>query len=394
VGPITPYQVAVPDAVLTDLEQRLNRTRLPVARDRYLHWRHGTDTAYLMQLLEYWRTTFDWREREREINAMPHFQFHTDAGPIHFVHLRSQHAGATPLILTHGWPWTFWDYAKVIGPLTDPTAHGGTPQDAFDVVIPSLLGFGFSTPTTAQPPVVWWEMADLWVELMSALGYEKFGAAGGDWGAWISAQLGHRHGDRLLGVHLFDAARLEMWGTDRPWDIFEQARAGLTPDQRRPWLAFERKAASHVAVHVLDPMTLAHSLTDSPAGLCSWLIERRHAWSDCGDDLESVYSKDELLTNLMIYWCTNSAASSLSIYANAADRPWQPAHPGEPVVSAPTALSTFSYHARKPGPWAQTYYDLRWHRTHDRGGHFAPAEVPAAVVTDLRESFTLFGSPD
>ena len=388
-GDVRPFRIDVGDDVLDDLRSRLTRVRLPVEPSGAGSWRRGTDTGYLGELITYWAEGYDWRAQERAMNARPQFVMGSAGGPVHFMHERSRHGAATPLVLTHGWPWTFWDYDKLVDRLTDPTRYGGSPRDAFHVVVPSLPGFAFSTPLSSTPPT-WWETADLWVELMETLGYDRFGAAGGDWGAWVTAQLGHKYPDRLVGIHLLDAARLEMWATDRPWDVFEGARAGLSAEDRASFLAFERKAASHVCIQVLAPMTLAHALTDSPAGLCSWLIERRRSWSDCGGDLESVYSMDELITSVMLYWCTNSVASSMAIYPSAVERPWTPSHGGEHVVSAATALSTFRYHSRPAGEWAEHYYDLRWRRDHDRGGHFSPAEVPDAVAADLRESFATF----
>ncbi|GAA1511005.1 epoxide hydrolase family protein [Nocardioides humi] len=382
-GGIRDFVLRVGDDALEDVADRIRRFRRPTG----CHgdsWAHGTSTDYLDELVEHWRTTYDWRAAEERINQLPQFVLDSSAGPLHFVHLRSGRPDAIPLILSHGWPWTFLDYSRLLETLS----AAGPDEQAFDLVVPSLPGFCLSA-AAAGPN--WWETADLWVELMDALGYDRFGAVGGDWGAWVTAQLGHRHPHRLLGIHLFDAARLEVWGTARPWDLFEPARAALDPEELATFLEFERKAASHVTVHVLDPLTLSHALTDSPAGLCSWLVERRHAWTDCGGDLETVYTKDDLITTTMLYWLTDSVASSLCFYPAATERPWRPEPgTGTRVITAPTALSTFAHHARRPGPWVEEYYDLRWRAAHERGGHFSPWERPAQVAADLRASFAIF----
>ncbi|MFE5700766.1 epoxide hydrolase family protein [Rhodococcus koreensis] len=383
---IRPIFVEVPESDLADLAVRLQSPRFP----SHCHgdgWAHGTSTAYLRELVHYWRHEYDWRAVEAKINELPNFEFSSSKGPIHFVHVRSADPEAVPLILTHGWPWTFLDYAPLIQLLTEP----GAGKPAFHLVVPSLPGFCLSA-RAAGPN--WWETADIWAELMTSLGYETFGAVGGDWGAWVTAQLGHKYSERLIGIHLFDAARLDAWGSNRPWDLFESARQGMSPQELDTFLEFERKAASHVTVQVLDPLTLAHALNDSPIGLCSWLIERRRAWSDCGDDLESVYTKEDLITSTMLYWLTDSVASSLCFYPSAVERPWRPVHRGSPLVPAPTAMSTFEHHARKPGPWVDDHYNMQWRSTHPKGGHFSPKEQPDQVAADLQQSFGHFTRKD
>jgi len=257
------------------------------------------------------------------------------------LHSRTRTRAQTdPLILTHGWPWTFWDFAGVIGPLADPQGHGGDPADAFDVVVPSLPGYGFSTPLTRSgvtPEVI----AEIWVRLMcDQLGYARFGAHGADWGMRVMRRLGQAHADRMVGVHLSNASIAGL-ASDRPWadafsGIYERSSA-----PRTDLVAWERARAAHVAVHGIDPQTLAHAMHDSPAGLCAWLVERRRAWSDCDGNVESVFSRDELLTTVTLYWATNSFASSLRLY-------WEvmngsvPPPPPTARVSAPTGISLFA----------------------------------------------------
>jgi pimeloyl-ACP methyl ester carboxylesterase len=276
-----------------------------------------------------------------------------------------------PLILTHGWPWSFWEFAKVIGPLTDPDAHGGDPADAFDVVIPSLPGYGFSTPLTV-PGINFWRTADLWVQLMrDGLGYDRFFAQGGDWGAFVTEQLAHRYTANVIAVHLTNTIRL---------DIF----SGATP-----WMLPRRRSASHVAVHMLDPQTLAWACHDSPIGSLAWLLERRRAWSDCGGDVERRFSKDHLLTTAMLYWATGAFVTSIRYYAEAANNPWKPDRAGEPVVPVPTGVTHFEPDTGGPGPqpWHESYFNLTYWKNRQSGGHFAPWEEPEALVEDIRATF-------
>jgi pimeloyl-ACP methyl ester carboxylesterase len=290
-----------------------------------------------------------------------------------------------PLVLTHGWPWTFWDYHKVIRPLSDPAAFGGDAADAFEVVVPSLPGFGFSTPL-AITGVDFTRTADLWVGLMrDALGHERFGAAGGDWGALISAQLGHAHADRLTGVHL---------SLSLPLDLFHGPRPGpeeYAPDEQhllRRTRETRELRTSHSAVQGADPQTLAYALHDSPVGLCAWILERRRNWSDCGGDVERRFSKDDLITTAMLYWVTESLVTSARFYWEAAHRPWAPVHDRSPVVEAPTGVAMFPRElSLMPRSFLERYYDLRRITTMPAGGHFAPMEEPDLLVEDIRAFF-------
>jgi pimeloyl-ACP methyl ester carboxylesterase len=392
-----PFSVRIPEERLHDLHRRLASARWApeLAND---DWRYGTNGKYLRELVAYWRDGYDWRAQERAINAHPQFKVSIEGIPIHFLHVQAKNAGPRrgrtplPLLLTHGWPWTFWDFAKVIGPLTDPAAHGGDPADAFDVVIPSLPGFGFSTPLTTTG-INWWRSADLWAVLMrDVLGHEKFCAHGGDWGALVTLQLGHRYADRVHGVHITGLAPLEFFSGDRPWSIggsLDTIAKGT--GERAALLAWERKFASHVAVQHLDPQTLAWAMHDSPVGLCAWILERRRSWGDTQGDVESRFSKDELLTTMSIYWLSDCFASSLRFYAEAGLNPWKPDHTRSPVVSAPTGITLFEPDMA-PGDtsWSETYYNRKQFRIYERGGHFAPAEEPAVLVEDLRDMFRAY----
>jgi pimeloyl-ACP methyl ester carboxylesterase len=377
------FTIAVDDAVLTDLDRRLAATRWPddFAND---DWRYGANVAYLKTLVGHWRDGYDWRARERLMNGFAHFRTEVDGIRIHFIHERGKGPAPTPLILTHGWPWTFWDFRKVIGPLTDPAAHGGDPRDAFDVIVPSLPGYGFSTPLRT-PGINWWRTADLWVKLMAKLGYERFGAQGGDWGSFITAQLGHKYPDRLIGVHLHTPVALDFMEKPRidPEDY--------TPEELpllQKTASFGAEETGYFALQATKPQTPAVGLNDSPAGLLGWLVEKRRTWSDCGGDVERRFDKDELIDLAMLYWVTESYGTSARYYYEGAHHPWRPSHERTPVVEAPTALAIFPGELTHPARrWAERYYNLQRWTPMPAGGHFAAAEEPAALVEDLRAFF-------
>ncbi len=384
----TPFPVAVEQWRLDDLADRLRRTRLAadVANDL---WEYGTNGQYLSRLLDYWQTEFDWRAQEHLINQFAHFKVAIDGIPIHFVHAPGTGSAPVPLVLSHGWPWTFWDFKDVIGPLSDPAAFGGDPADAFDVVVPSLPGYVFSTPLVTSG-INWWKTADLWATLMTdILGYERFAAHGSDWGAAVSLQLGHKYHPRVIGVHTTVAAPLTIFSGQRPWDFAGDALAQIQDEGARAELVeYDRRIAAHVAVHVLSPQTLGFALQDSPAGLCAWLVERRRAWSDCDGDLERVYTKDDLLTSVALYWLTDCFATSARFYHEAAAHPWVPTHNREPAVAAPVGFTLFTRDAPVPPiEYLKTAYDLRFHRICEHGGHFAATEQPDVIVEDIRAMF-------
>jgi pimeloyl-ACP methyl ester carboxylesterase len=373
------FRVEIDDTLLTDLHDRLGRTRFApdLGND---DWTYGVPTAYLRQLVEHWMR-FDWRVVERQMNELEHWKVELDNVPIHYVRSPGVGPAPLPLILTHGWPWTFWDYRHVIGPLTDPARYGADPADAFEVILPSLPGYVFSTPLTTTG-IGYARTAHLWDELMTVvLGYDRYAAGGGDWGAFVSAHLAHLNPTALVGVHLtfpalmgFDYASLtsDDYG---PQDEggFEQTRYG------------RKVGFSHMAVHVSDPQTLAHALTDSPAGLAAWMVERRRAWSDCGGNVESRFTKDELVTSFSLYWLTNSLAPALRTYPESFRAPWQPEHERTPMMTAPTGIAQFPKElAIVPPDICARYANLKHHTRMPRGGHFAPAEEPDLVVEDLR----------
>jgi pimeloyl-ACP methyl ester carboxylesterase len=384
---IEPFKIDVPDTVLDDLRERLARTRWAedFAND---DWGYGTNGAYLRELVGYWRDGYDWRRHERAMNRFDHFRTVIDEIPIHFISARGKGRSPMPLIMTHGWPWTFWDLHKVIGPLTDPASHGGDQSDAFDVVVPSLPGFGFSTPLR-KPGFPYWRTADLWMTLMrERLGYRRFAAQGGDYGAFVTAQLGHKYAEHLYGIHVHLVGPLGMIRGNMP------DRSVFGPGEEKWYdsnLRFFDQEGAYSAVQATKPQTLAYGLTDSPAGMCAWILEKRRRWSDCDGDVERRFTKDELLTTMTLYWATRSFGTAARAYADARRYPWQKSHDRTPVVEAPTAALLFDRDIVKlPRRWAEQYYNLKRWNVPLSGGHFAPMEEPAVLVRDLREFFRGF----
>ena len=378
-----PFVVTIADSVLTDLKARLRNTRWPqiIGED---DWAYGVPQAWLRDMVDYWANDWDWQSIAAQMNAYSHYQASIDGLPIHFLHAPGKGPSPTPLLLSHGWPWTFWDYKDVIGPLTDPAAHGGDPADAFDVVVPSLPGFGFSTPLTRSGVDVA-KIAELWVKLMQDVcGYNRFAAHGGDWGALVTAHLGHAHADALLGAQL---ALALIPGVDR---------GAIGPDEYAPdeqWMAARnaealRLISSHISVHTTDPQTLAYAAIDSPVGTAAWLWERRRNWSDCNGDVETAFTREHLCTTAALYWCTGAFTSSLRLYYEHFNKPWPLAHDRMPVVEAPTGLVVFPKDVvHLPRSVVEKHTNLQHYAVMPRGGHFGAAEQPELIVEQIRECF-------
>ena len=378
-----PFTIDVPQATLDDLAERLRRSRLPLdfAND---DWRYGTNRDYLEEFIEYWLSTYDWRTHEAAMNAFANYRVEIEEVPIHFVHERGVGPDPVPLILSHGWPWTFWDFKEVIRPLADPAAFGGDPADAFDVVVPSLPGFGFSSPVT-KPGVSPQKTGDLWDLLMrETLGYERYGAQGGDWGAIITGMMGHKFADHLIGIHVnLPALPGGALGRVRPEDY------GPGEEEWHERMTTRMKSAqSHLAVNTNDPQSLAYALNDSPAGLAAWILERRRNWADTDGDVESRFSKDHLITTVMIYWVTQSFSTAMRFYWENAHDPWRPVHDRQPVVETPTGIAVFPKELLfLPRKIAEQEANLVHWSVMPSGGHFAQAEEPELFVNDVREFF-------
>lgn len=380
---IEEFTIAIPQADLDDLHDRLARTRWTddFAND---DWAYGANGDYLRELTDYWQHGYDWRAREAAMNALPHLITEIDGLPIHFVHVRGKGPNPKPLLLTHGWPWTFWDFQHLVGPLSGPVGHVGDVADSFDLVIPSLPGFGFSTPMT-QSGINWWKTADLWMKLMDRLGYDRFGAHGGDVGAFISAQLGHKYADRISGVHLTTPGKLSFMAGEG-WDLADYAADEGHLLARMADVG--RREIGHFIVQSTKPQNLAVAFGDSPAGLLAWLVDKRFSWGDCNGDIESRFSKDDLLDNASLYWLTRSYHTSARYYFEGAHHPWQPSHDRSPVVEAPTGIAVFPAELTfAPRTAAERYYNLKAMTQQPAGGHFAPMEEPELLVDDIRDFF-------
>ncbi|MFI9385880.1 epoxide hydrolase family protein [Kutzneria sp. NPDC052558] len=374
-----PFRIEVPARDLDDLRERLARTRFaPALSD---DWTHGTPTAYLAELVEYWRTKFDWPSAEARLNEMPQFTAPVRDADIHFVHVEGNGPNPLPLLFSHGWPGSFWEVSKILGPLTDPAAHGGDPADAFTVVAPSLPGYGFS-PHPGTPGVSPTEIADRFHELMTrVLGYSRYGAQGGDWGAIITTSLGRDHADSLAGIHL------NMMGT-RP--IVGEHSEPLTEAERdfkANGSQWREQEGAYGQIQGTKPATLGAGLSDSPAGLAAWIVEKFRTWSDCDGDVESVFSKDDLLTNISVYWLTNSIATSTRLYYEAFRDQRTPLL-APSFIEAPTGFAAFPKElSRPPREWIARAYNLQRFTQFEKGGHFAAMEQPEALVTEIREFF-------
>jgi pimeloyl-ACP methyl ester carboxylesterase len=379
---VEPFRIEIPESALDDLRARLLRGR-PAPDFANDDWSYGTPGAYLGELVDHWREGYDWRRHEAAMNVYAHFRTRIDGIPLHFIHEEGKGPDPIPLILTHGWPWTFWDYEKLIRPLADPAAHGGDPADAFHIVVPSLPGFGFSGPLET-PGVHYGRVAELWVALMrDVLGYDRFAAQGGDWGGIVTAELGHRFAQHLHGIHVTLAGHPCFLAQRRPDDY----GAGEEDWPARE-AAMRPKITSHMAVHSADPQTLGHALNDSPLGLASWIVERRRAWSDCDGDVERRFTKDDLLTTLSLYWFTQSIGTSMRFYKESLGPWWRPAHDRSPAIEAPTGVALFVNEVMLlPRKTAARASNLVHWSVFEQGGHFAPAEEPALLVDDIRSCF-------
>ncbi|MGY4962219.1 epoxide hydrolase family protein [Streptomyces sp. 900105245] len=384
---IEPFRLSVPQSDLDDLYDRLDRTRWP-AELPGAGWEYGVPAGYLRDLVRYWRHTYDWRAAEAELNRWPQFTTTIDGANVHFAEVRSPEPDATALVLTHGWPGSIVEFLDVVGPLTDPVAHGGDAADAFHVVVPSLPGFGLSGPTT-EPGWEAGRVADAWAELMRRLGHERFGVQGGDWGAAVSRELGRAHPDRVIGVHLN-----LLPGGQAATEPTEEELAGLGPAERertlrswRRWAEWSREGTGYAVLQSTRPHTLAYALTDSPVGQLAWIVEKFREWSDCEELPEEAVDRDRLLTNVMLYWLTGTAGSSGRIYYERAHADGRTARPAEPSA-APTALALFPAEPQVAlrHKAERTENLVRW-TEFDRGGHFAAMEEPDLLAGDVRAFF-------
>jgi epoxide hydrolase len=376
---IRPFRIDVPDAALDDLRERLGRTRWP-SEIPGVGWQRGVPVAYLQGLAEYWRSGFDWRAQEARLNAFPQFTTTIDGQNIHFLHVRSPEPEAIPLIVTHGWPGSIVEFMNVIGPLTDPRAHGGDPADAFHVVAPSIPGFGFSGPVHEEG----WNtsrIARAWVELMRRLGYDRYGAQGGDSGAIISPQLGRLARDHVIGIHVNNLLAFPSGDPAELADLPEADQARLAALQR-----YGQDAAGYAIIQSTRPQTLAYGLTDSPAGQLAWIVEKFKEWTDPSCELpEDAVDRDQLLADVSVYWLTGTAGSAANLYYEGA-RAWGEKPERSPV---PTGAAVFPNDVTIRRLAERDHILVHWSEF-ERGGHFAAMEQPELLVGDVRAFFRRF----
>jgi microsomal epoxide hydrolase len=373
-----PFVVHVADEVLQDLRERLARTRWPdEAPDA--GWRYGTDLAYLRDLCEHWRTRYDWRVHERKLNAFRQFTVPLSGIDVHFIHEPGAGSDPMPLLLSHGWPGSVWEFHQLIPRLTEPARFGADPWDAFTVVAPSLPGYGFSF-RPGQPRFGVPEIAATFATLMTdVLGYARFGAQGGDWGSFVSSRLAADHPDRLVGIHL----NMMPLRRDAP-----RHRAAASPEEAA-YLAeleeFLREETGYQWIQGTRPQTLAYGLTDSPAGLAGWIVEKLRRWTDCGGDVETSLGREDILTNITIYWVTGSINASFWPYYDRMHRGWPlPAT----RINVPTGYAEFPREIlHPPRAWGERAFDIRRWTGMSRGGHFAALEAPDLLAEEIRAFF-------
>jgi len=378
----TPFTVAVPEETLVDLRDRLARTRFIDDFDGN-EWTYGVSRSYLQELCEYWRTTFDWRAQEATLNSFDQFYVRIDGQPIHFIHARSTKPAALPLLLVHGWPGSIFEFVKVIGPLSDPVAYGGDEADAFHVVSPSLPGYGFSGPTV-EPGWCPGRIASALAVLMDGLGYERYGAGGGDWGAIVTTELARAdEGRHMCGLHL-----TMPLGEPPPEGDGDDVLTDVDQKGLEDWGAHQANGTVvHVPINSTRPHTLAFALNDSPAGLAAWLVDKFRSYSDCDGDVENSFTKDELLAEITTYWVTATIASASRLYYERAHARSVSQSPPK-RVEVPTGCAIFPRDVRRiPRPWAERQYNIQRWAEMPSGGHFPGLEEPERLVSELRAFF-------
>lgn len=373
---VEPFEVRVDDATLVDLRERLERTRFPDQIEG-TGWDYGVPIDYLRDLVGYWRDTYDWRAQEERLNQLNHFTTTIDGQSIHFVHEQSPHPGALPLLMTHGWPGSVVEFLDVIPRLTNPEAYGGRAEDAFHVVAPSLPGYGFSEP----PRTTGWDegrIARAFVTLMDRLGYGRYVAQGGDWGAQVTTRIGSLDSGHCAAIHLNMALGSPPAESAH---LTDEEKADLASMKQ-----FGSEESGYAAEQGTKPQTLGAALNDSPSGLLAWILEKFRTWSDCDGDPENCFTRDQLLTNVMLYWVTQTSASSARLYwesrhANSARAP-------SPYVEVPTGVARYPKEVlRWPRSWVEHQYNVVHWAVMERGGHFPAMELPDVFADDLRTCF-------
>jgi len=372
---VVPFRIHVSDDTLTDLQHRLQHIRWPDQLED-IGWERGTDLSDLQALVSYWRDHYDWRAQESKLNLLSQYRCTIDGIDVHFVHERGKGPNPLPIILTHGWPDSYLRYEKIIPLLTDPASHGGNPEDSFDVIVPSLPGFGFSG-RPKHPGVNNFRVSQMWAKLMTEeLGYTTFAAAGGDIGSGVTRYLASNYPELLVGIHLTDVGIIRsLLASHAEWELSEEERQYKI--NASEWISNE---GGYMSIQSTKPQTLAYGLSDSPVGLAAWIIEKFRAWSDCKGDLYQQFSKDELLTLIMIYWVTNTIGSSTRMY-------YENSHslPSLGHIEVPTGMAIFPADiVLPPKSWAMRNLNVTRWTTMPSGGHFTAMEEPELLASDIR----------
>ena len=374
-----PFKIDIAQPVLDDLHQRLAITRWPDELED-ADWKYGTNRDYLKHLAAYWQNGYDWRAQEAKLNAFPHFKAEVAGLNLHFIRIEGKGSNPLPLLLVHGWPDSFFRMLPLLPLLTDPASHGGRAEDSFTVIVPDLPGYGFSERPTEKgyDPK---RMAAVLTELMTkTLGYDKFVAHGGDWGSSIVEQLALHHASALLGIHLTDVPSTHAKMADKLPDLSATEKAFVVKNK-----AWQKKEAGYQQIQGTKPETLAYGLNDSPVGLLGWIIEKFHAWSDNDGNIEHTFTKDDLLTNVMIYWVTQTISSSIRLYYETMHSPslLVPTH-----TKVPTGFAIFPKDITPaPRGFAERFFNVQHWQEMPRGGHFAALEEPGLLVADMRDFF-------
>ena len=371
---LEPFRVDVPESTLEDLHDRLTRTRFPEQLPD-AGWDYGTELGYLKELVAYWRDSYDWRASEERLNALAHFTTEIDGANVHFIHARSPEPDALPLILTHGWPGSVVEFLDVIGPLSDPVAHGADASQAFHVVVPSLPGYAFSGPTRDRG----WHpgrVAKAWTQLMAGLGYDRYVAQGGDWGSFVTQQVAIADPDHCAGIHVNFLPSIPSTTE------FTEEEEGFLADAAR----YNDDDSGYYKEQSTKPQTIGYSMDDSPAGLAAWIIEKFRTWSDCDGDVERSFTKDQLIDNLMLYWVTATGHSAARMYYEFAHGLADGTLDVLGQVTQPLGYARYPKEImRTSRRWADALYPNIVHFVDmPRGGHFAAMEVPDLFVDDLR----------
>lgn len=375
---VTPFKIEIGQPVLDDLQQRLKQTRW-TDEPKDAGWNYGTNPAYLRELVAYWQTKYDWRKQEAALNKFPQFKTVIDGVTIHFVYVKGKGKNPKPLILTHGWPDCFYRFYKVIPMLTDPASYGGNADQSFDVIVPSIPGFGFSDHVALSPD----KIAVLWAKLMKdVLGYTSFYAAGGDVGSEITKSLAYQYPESVKAIHLTD---VNYPNGSEDWSKMTQAEQEFGKFIQNWWYT----EGAYNMIQSTKPQTLGYGLNDSPVGLASWIIEKFNSWSDNKGNIENSFTKDELITNIMIYWVSQAINSSIRMYLETARASYT--NEGTPKraqhVDVPTGVANFPGDAQFPKEWAERFVNVQQFTKMEKGGHFAALEEPKLWVNELTSFF-------